>query len=110
MHSAATSYQGDERRRHQIYVTQNTEYHVRSGQVVAVRRRGAGGWLPEHAALSMRVVGTVQRGSWVPRSGSPQTGDRLYLAHSQNDVVTSPVLAVTRPPKDLVSQYPTALD
>lgn len=110
MQSAATTYRGDDRRRHQVYVTQNTEYHVRSGQVVAVRRRGSEGWLGQHAAISMRVVGTVERGSWVPRHGLPQAGDRLYLAHSQNDVVTSPVLEVTRPPKKLVSQYPSAVD
>ncbi len=104
------AYEGNERRRHQIYVTQNTEYHVRSGQVVAVRRRGDDDWLGEHAAIAMRVVGMVQRGTWVPRQGSPKAGDRLYLAHAQNDVVTSPVLEVTRPPKTIVSQYPTALD
>lgn len=106
MQSAASTYAGDDRRRHQVYVTQNTEYHVRSGQVVGVRRRGVDAWLDQHAAIAMRIVGTVQRGTWVPRQGMPQAGDRIYLAHAQNDVVTSPVLEVKRPPKTLVSQYP----
>jgi hypothetical protein len=107
MQSAATTYKGNERRHHQVYITQNTEYHVRSGQVVGVRRRGVDGWLGEHAALSMRVVGSVQRGMWVPSDSKPQAGDRLYLAHSKNDVVTSPVLEIARPPKNVVSQYPS---
>jgi hypothetical protein len=107
MQTATTTYQGAERRQHQVYVTQNTEYHVRGGQVVAVRRRSGGGWLATHAALSMRVMGVVRRNSWLPREGVPGPGDRLYLAHNRNDVVTSPVLEVARPPKDVVSQYPT---
>ena len=38
------SYEGSDRRVHQVFVTRNTEYHVRAELCVAVRDRGLGRW------------------------------------------------------------------
>jgi hypothetical protein len=95
-----------ERRRHQVFITRNTEYHVRSGRVVAVRERHSGEWLQDHAALDMEVRGHIDREGVVPLPGAPACGQRLYLARGDRDVVTSTVAAIERPPKELVAEYP----
>ncbi len=99
-------YSGSERRHHNIFITKHTEYHVREGKVVAVRPRGGKEWLAAHAALDMQIVGFVASGTFLPQLGLPKPGQRLYLARNENDVVTSPVVAVVRPPKTTVSEYP----
>ena len=101
-----TRYSGKERRHHKVFVTKNTEYHVRHGVVVAVRPRGSKEWIPTHTALTMRVEGHVQAGAYLPQPGVPRPGQRLYLAARDNDVVTSPVVAIVRPPKTTVAEYP----
>ena len=101
-------YAGEERRRHKIFITRHTEYHVRSGIVVGVRPRGSRDWLRCHKALAMRVEGHVEPNALVPHEGVPKPGQRLFLATDDNDVVTSPVVAIVRPPRTIVSEYPTA--
>jgi hypothetical protein len=101
-----TRYQGDERRHHKVFVTKHTEYHVRAGTVVAVRPRGSKEWLAQHDALNMKLEGFVPTGQFLPQAGLPKPGQRLYLATYDNDVVTSPVVAVVRPPKTTVAEYP----
>jgi hypothetical protein len=100
-------YSGEERRHHKVYITKNTEYHVRAGQVVAVRPRGSKQWLRRHKALAMRLEGHLDVGTFIPRPGAPRPGQRLFLAIEDNDVVTSPVVAIVRPPKTTVGDYPS---
>jgi hypothetical protein len=64
-------YLGKERRIHRIFVTRNSEYHVRRNVCVGVRDRRSGEWL---------------------------SGGR--------DLITSPVLNVERPPREVVHHYP----
>lgn len=99
-------YAGPERRHHKVFVTKHTEYHVRQGHVVAVRPRGEKTWLEKHSALAMRVEGHVLPGTFLPQRGVPKPGQRLYLATDDNDVVTSPVVAIVRPPRTTVAEYP----
>jgi hypothetical protein len=101
-----TRYSGDDRRHHKVFVTKNTEYHVRSGTVVGVRPRGSKDWQAEHSAVAMKVEGFVLTGTFIPQPGTPKPGQRLYLATQDNDVVTSPVVAIVRPPKATVAEYP----
>ena len=53
MMKQSKAYDGPERRIHKVYVTRNTEYHVRAGLCVAVRPR-KGEWVTDHHALSMK--------------------------------------------------------
>ncbi len=104
----STRYEGPDRRHHRVYVTRHTEYHVRGGKVVAVRPRGAREWLDAHSALDMRIEGKIPQGMWVPQAGPPRPGERLYLVIDERDVVTSPVVAIVRPPRTTVSEYPSS--
>ena len=99
-------YEGTERRIHQVFVTRNTEYHVRRGVCVAVKPRDNKEWIKDHSALSMRVEGHVKVGTLLPMVGAPKLGTRIYFAQGDSDILTSPVIAIVRPPKTVVSQYP----
>ena len=100
------TYSGPERRIHKIYVTRNTEYHVRRGVCVAVKPRKAEGWIPEHGAVDMKLEGHVKLGTLLPMPGPPKLGFRMYFARGEEDILTSPVVAIVRPPKKIVQQYP----
>ncbi len=99
-------YDGDERRVHKVFITKNTEYHAKKGRIVAVRPRGAKEWLATHQALDMAIEGSIPTGTYLPTPNAPKPGARLYLATTGNDVVTSPVVAIVRPPKATVNEYP----
>ncbi|MBI2896206.1 MAG: hypothetical protein HYY06_21790 [Deltaproteobacteria bacterium] len=98
-----------ERRIHTVYVTRNTEYHVRAGVCVAVRDRRTGGWLRGHRALTSRVHGSLRfsvTGGIMPNPGRPQPGESLYFCESGRDLVTSAVESIERPSRDVVATYP----
>src|SRR5260370_26299806 len=91
------SYQGQERRRHRVYVTRNTEYHLRDGRCVAVRDRRTGEFLHGHLALEHRVDGGIKffgNGSIAPNPGDPRPGESLYFASEGRDLVTSALESV----------------
>ena len=102
------SYNGPERRRNCLFVTRNTEYHVRDQVCVAVRDRRTGAWIEKHAALMHRLSGGIlfhPDGGVVPNVGTPRVGESLYFATRGRDVVTSPIIEITRPPKDVAARY-----
>jgi hypothetical protein len=97
-----------ERRRHRLFITRNTEYHVRDGYVVAVRPRGSTEWLLSHSALGMSIQGGVRGESPVPQPGDPGPGERLYLTSPNGkSLITSTIVSVERPPKVDVANYPS---
>ncbi len=100
------NYDGAERRVHHVYVTRNTEYHVRRGVCVAVKQRNQREFLGEHGALRMRLDGHVKVGTLLPMPGVPKIGTRLYFATDESDILTSPVIAIVRPQKIVVAAYP----
>ena len=51
---------GTERRQNQVFVTKNTEYHLRSGTCIAVRDRRTGTWLEGHLAVGRSLSGGVK--------------------------------------------------
>lgn len=101
-----TVYNGPERRVHKVYVTRNSEYHVRKGICVAVKPRQSEAWFAEHDAIRMRLDGLVKQGALIPVPEAPVLGARIYFSNGDDDVVTSPVVAVVRPPKNIVALYP----
>ncbi len=90
------SYQGPERRVHQIFVTDNTEYHMRGDICVAVRDGKTGQWIEGHTAIGCRLEGGLGRqgGGFLPHKGRPELGDRLAF---ESDLLTSPLRYVRRP-------------
>lgn len=101
-------YVGSERRIHRVFVTRNTEYHVRRDQCVAVKDRRSGEWLRAHLALRGRVSGALRftdEGGIQPNPGTPAIGESLFFRASGRDLVTSTILAIERPGRDVVRGY-----
>ena len=108
----ATSYKGAERRRHQVFVTRNTEYHFRDRLCVAVRDRRSGAWLTDHVALQRPMSGSLllsPNGAIRPTLGQPRLGEALFFATGGRDIVTSSLLEVGRPDKTVVASYPSRI-
>jgi hypothetical protein len=102
------AYRGKDRRIHRVFVTRNTEYHVRRTQCVGVRDRRSGEWLRAHLALKSHISGALRfnrDGGIVPNTGNPSVGDSLFFQAAGRDLVTSAVLSVERPKKDIVTTY-----
>lgn len=105
------AFRGNERRIHKVFVTRNTEYHVRQDTCVAVRDRRSGEWLRSHLALKNKIHGGIRfarNGGVVPNPGAPRIGESLFFHAAGRDLVTSPILSVERPHKATVSRYPRA--
>ncbi|APR76352.1 Hypothetical protein A7982_01699 [Minicystis rosea] len=110
-------YQGHERRRHKVYITRNTEYHVRDGVCVAVRDRRSRSFRSAHIALNLKLSGGVRlysNGALIPNEESPEVGDAIFFTMIGTDgdarqIVTSRLEKVDRPPKTDVALYPRAL-
>src|SRR5438128_1564492 len=92
------TYLGQERRRRQVVITSNTEYHLEGHVCVAVRDNRTGQLRRQHEALGCEMVGQVQvqsDGSWqLHVGGTIGVGQRLFFS---SHLVTSPVRAVSRP-------------
>lgn len=89
-----------DRRRHRLFVTRHTEYHLRLDECVGVRDRQSGTWIRDHAALRLRAIRIPPRGhdhAWV--------GRRLQFLGYDTDVLTTPVVEVARPPKTAPEHY-----
>jgi hypothetical protein len=108
------AYQGKERRRHRVYVTRNTEYHLRDGVCVAVRDRKSRAFRAAHIALNLRMDGGVRvypNGALIPNVDVPDEGDAIFFSHLDADgemrqIVTSRIERVDRPAKTIVALYP----
>jgi hypothetical protein len=106
--SQANAFSGADRRRHRVYVTKNTEYHLRDGYCVAVRNRHTGEFLHGHLALRRRIQGGLRHfknGALIPNPGEPMPGESLFFLTGGRDLVTSPLEGVERPAKELVQAY-----
>lgn len=103
---ATQIYMGPERRRHRLYITQNTEYHVRDRHCVAVRDLWSGEWSPDHPALGRRLFGAVRPSpeGLVPLD-SPEVGCLLWFENGDDDLLTSGLTTVTRPEKRVLRRY-----
>lgn len=102
------NYDGPDRRIHKVFVTRNTEYHVRQRTCVAVLDRQTGEWLSGHFALERAVAGSIrfyERGSMTASPALPRVGDSLYFEASGRDLLTSSVVSVERPRATQVDTY-----
>ena len=103
------AYLGNERRIHRIFVTRNSEYHVRRHMCVGVRDRRTGDWLSGHVALRSTVSGGLKfhdNGAISASEGLPTVGESLFFIAAGRDLITSPVLTIERPELSDVKTYP----
>lgn len=91
-----------ERRHHRVFVTRNTEYHLRDRECVGVRDRTTGIWVRRHKALRAELLGCVDLQRRVDRV--PRIGARLIFGGNET-VVTSRVLATSRPDFESTFMY-----
>jgi hypothetical protein len=89
-----------DRRRHRVFFTKHTEYHLRGDECVGVRDRSSGAWMIKHAALRLRAVALPE----LPDS-TAWIGQRIQFWGRATDVLTSPVVAVGRPRIEEVIDY-----
>jgi hypothetical protein len=101
-------YDGDERRVHRVYVTRNTEYHVRRAVCVAVRPRASEAWDLAHPALGRTLEGALrlQHHGVLPVAEAPEPGDLIYFRREERDLITSRLERVERPARAVVESYP----
>lgn len=97
-----------ERRIHKVYVTRNTEYHVRRNVCVAVRDRKSGRWVEGHMAIRKRLEGSLRfhEHGVSPNTKEPNIGDSIYFRTGERDLITSKLELVGRPEKVVVQSYP----
>ncbi|MCA9539595.1 MAG: hypothetical protein KC620_11945 [Myxococcales bacterium] len=101
------AYSGQERRRHRLYVTRNTEYHLRDQRCVAVRDIWSGDWRPEHPAVGKTLFGAVRHGAGgLEPMLVPVVDSLLWFENGSDDILTSRLTAIARPPRDIVAAYP----
>ena len=80
----------------------------------ALLLRHGGGFHTAHIALSLRMDGAVRiysNGGVIPHASDPEPGDAIYFTYRRPDgeerqIVTSRLLSVDRPPKNVVQAYP----
>ena len=97
-----------DRRIHHVFVTENTEYHVRRKRCVGVRDRRSGEWLPSHSAVQRQVAAAITllaNGSLTADQQLPTPGQRIIF-DGDSSVLTGPVIAIERPAKKVVLRYP----
>jgi len=108
------AYAGPERRRNRVLVTSNSEYHCRDGSCVAVRDRRTRKFLRGHKAIGKQMTGgmRIERDRGFTGVSPPEAlleGEQLCFSSCDgdlvHDVITSPLRAIVRPPKDVASRY-----
>jgi hypothetical protein len=100
------SFLGRERRRHRLYVTQNTEYHLRDRICVGVRDLWSGRWRPDHPAVGKWLFGAVRSGeAGLEPLAAPEVDCLLWFENGDNDILTSRLTVITRPHRRCLDRY-----
>lgn len=90
---------GRERRVHICFITHNREYHVRSGECMAVRDRKSSVWIAGHRAIGLRLRPYPPGTAYIGRTLE------FYSAERKTMVRTSAVVDISRPNKNQVDFY-----
>ena len=97
---------GRERRRHVLYVTQNTEYHLKDDRCVGVRDLWTGRWKQGHPAVGKRLFGAVAPSTdGLEPITHPEVNSMLWFDNGDSDIFTSRLTSITRPPKNAIDRY-----
>lgn len=97
-----------ERRRHKVYITKNTEYHLRNDTCVGIKSCRDGSWIRDGKILMAKLVGAVERVAELAEHlvGIPEVGKYLLFVSDEGEfIVTTKLENIDRPPKEAVSNY-----
>jgi hypothetical protein len=99
-----------EKRRHKMYVTRNTEYHVKDDVCVGIRNVRNGDWILQSKVLGAKLIAALsalpQTAKRVSEFIRPKEGDNLvFLSMTGEDIVTTKIREVSRPPKHVIQYY-----
>ena len=97
-----------ERRHHRMFVTRNTECHMRDNVVVGIRKLKTGLWEKHSKALKAKLVGSIKSLSELilAQGKDPEVGEPLlFINEYGEDIVTTSVNEIKRPPKEAVQNY-----
>jgi hypothetical protein len=97
-----------ERRHHKMYVTRNTEYHLRDDVCVGIRDLRTGRWASSSGALRARLLGSIKDLDAMILSvdREPRVGEcLLFINRRGDDIVTTCICDIRRPPKEAVEHY-----
>jgi len=108
------TYSGPERRRNCVFVTLNSEYHCRDGVCIAVVNRHTGQSDRDHPAIGRRLSGSLRFDhdhlSLGSPPESPHEGEQLSFTSGTrddwHDVITSTLVRIERPHRDVLTLYP----
>jgi hypothetical protein len=108
------SYRGPERRHNRVFVTLNSVYHCRDRLCVAVENRHTGEFVRDHPAIGRTLMGglrfDLERIQVTPPAETPHEGEQLCFASGRrddlHDVVTSTLVRIERPPREIAARYP----
>lgn len=111
--STAGVFSGPERRHHLVFLTRNTEYHLRDDVCVAVRDPGTGEFIEDHPAIGRHLSGALRYGpsgevvKFVPAGELPGVGDLLFFSEGdiRTELQTTAVRDIGRPPKEIAAHY-----
>jgi hypothetical protein len=81
---------------------------MRDDLCVGVRDRRTGNWNEVHPAVGNKLEGAIRHpgnGGIVPHEGPPEIGDSVYFRQGANDLITSRLERIDRPPRDALSHY-----
>ncbi|MBN2804780.1 MAG: hypothetical protein JXR91_16915 [Deltaproteobacteria bacterium] len=87
------------RRIHTCFFTKNREYHIRSGECIAVRDRLSQVWIAGHKAIGMRLRALPPNTPYVGRALE------FYSIELEQIIRTSPVVDIIRPNRNDVQFY-----
>ena len=80
---------------YRVFLTKNSEYHVRSGICLSVRDRRTGAWFAEHEAIGLPLSDVYADGRDDVRvAAMPVVGEPLSFQLQDRIFETSPVLSV----------------
>jgi hypothetical protein len=101
-------YKGPDRRIHRVFVTRNSEYHLKLNTCVAIRDRKTGEWQQRHLALYRDVSGSIAysaNGNIRVNPGLPKVGESMYFDAHDCELITSAIVSVERPRYTTVVHY-----
>jgi hypothetical protein len=80
---------------YRVFVTRNSEYHVRGLVCCGVRDRRSGRWVRDHWAINHALATAFRDATGRMRTlATPVVGESLQFVVGERGIVTSPILSV----------------